>query len=70
MYNELISNHQIKFHTSSIDSLYAFVPREMLPEEYGGSAGSLATLRSQTQQLLAEKRQVETIRGRHFDAVE
>ncbi|EDW06555.1 hypothetical protein AWZ03_012028 [Drosophila navojoa] len=46
----------IKFHTSSIDSLYAFVPRDMLPEEYGGSAGSLATLRAQTQQVLAEKR--------------
>lgn len=40
----------------SIESLYEFVPREMLPEEYGGGAGSLATLRAQTQKTLAEHR--------------
>ncbi|XP_034489964.1 alpha-tocopherol transfer protein-like [Drosophila innubila] len=46
----------IRFHTSGIDSLYTFVPREMLPEEYGGSAGPLATLRAQTQKVLTEHR--------------
>ncbi|KAH8386560.1 hypothetical protein KR093_001205 [Drosophila rubida] len=47
----------IRFHTSSIDTLYEFVPRDMLPEEYGGSAGPLATLRAQTQKVLADKRE-------------
>ncbi|KAH8414705.1 hypothetical protein KR215_000833 [Drosophila sulfurigaster] len=47
----------IRFHTSSIDTLYSFVPRQMLPEEYGGLAGPLATLRAQTQQDLADKRE-------------
>ncbi|XP_022219034.1 alpha-tocopherol transfer protein-like isoform X1 [Drosophila obscura] len=46
----------IRFHTVSMESLYAFVPREMLPEEYGGSAGSLDTLRTQTKQALVEHR--------------
>ncbi|KAH8261761.1 hypothetical protein KR038_007975, partial [Drosophila bunnanda] len=46
----------IRFHTVSMDSLYEFVPRKMLPEEYGGGAGSLATLRAQTQKTLAEHR--------------
>ncbi|KAH8292859.1 hypothetical protein KR044_001173, partial [Drosophila immigrans] len=46
----------IRFHTCSIDTLYNFVPRQMLPEEYGGFAGTLATLRAQTQQVLADNR--------------
>lgn len=29
---------------SSLDSLYSMVPREMLPLEYGGMAGSLQSL--------------------------
>jgi len=40
----------------SIETLYEFVPREMLPEEYGGNAGSLETLRTQTQKSLVDHR--------------
>lgn len=29
-----------------MDSLYSIVPREMLPKEYGGEAGSLDSLRN------------------------
>lgn len=54
MYNDL--SFQIRFHTANIDSLYAFVPCVMLPEEYGGAAGSLASLRERTQQVLSENR--------------
>ncbi|XP_017850607.1 alpha-tocopherol transfer protein-like isoform X1 [Drosophila busckii] len=46
----------IRFHTTSIDTLYGFVPRAMLPQEYGGAAGSLSTLREQTQKVLAANR--------------
>ncbi|XP_065724003.2 alpha-tocopherol transfer protein-like isoform X1 [Drosophila suzukii] len=46
----------IRFHTVSIETLYEFVPREMLPEEYGGNAGSLETLRTQTQKSLVDHR--------------
>lgn len=46
----------IRFHTVSMDSLYEFVPRQMLPEEYGGGAGSLADLRTQTQKTLLDHR--------------
>ncbi|KAH8420619.1 hypothetical protein KR009_012178, partial [Drosophila setifemur] len=46
----------IRFHTVSMDSLYEFVPRQMLPEEYGGSAGSLVNLRAETHKALVEHR--------------
>ncbi|KMZ07831.1 alpha-tocopherol transfer protein-like isoform X2 [Drosophila simulans] len=46
----------IRFHTQSINTLYEFVPREMLPEEYGGGAGSLEALRTHTQKALVEHR--------------
>ncbi|XP_068141347.1 alpha-tocopherol transfer protein-like isoform X1 [Drosophila tropicalis] len=46
----------IRFHTTNIETLYDSVPREMLPEEYGGTAGSLEKLREQTQKILLDKR--------------
>ncbi|XP_030379674.1 alpha-tocopherol transfer protein-like [Scaptodrosophila lebanonensis] len=46
----------IRFHTGPIDTLYEFVPREMLPEEYGGNNGALADLRTQTHKVLVEHR--------------
>lgn len=45
----------IKFHVE-IDTLYEFVPRELLPNEYGGSAGSLSDLHEEWQKKLLTKR--------------
>lgn len=37
-----------------VETLYEFVPRELLPEEYGGSCGKLEDLKMQTVKLLEE----------------
>uniref|UniRef100_A0A1A9VSE1 CRAL-TRIO domain-containing protein n=1 Tax=Glossina austeni TaxID=7395 RepID=A0A1A9VSE1_GLOAU len=46
----------IYFHTASIDTLYEHVPRELLPDEYGGSAGKLSDLKAQFMQVMSDKR--------------
>ncbi|EDV45602.1 alpha-tocopherol transfer protein-like [Drosophila erecta] len=38
--------NMIKYHTEGLDSLYKEVPRDMLPDEYGGKAGSVAELKA------------------------
>ncbi|XP_043659759.1 alpha-tocopherol transfer protein-like [Drosophila teissieri] len=38
--------NMIKYHTEGLDSLYRDVPRDMLPDEYGGKAGSVADLKA------------------------
>lgn len=38
---------QMHFHTNTIEELYEFIPREILPEEYGGNAGKLDDLKEQ-----------------------
>ncbi|XP_039499491.1 alpha-tocopherol transfer protein-like [Drosophila santomea] len=38
--------NMIKYHTEGLDSLYRDVPRDMLPDEYGGKAGSVAELKA------------------------
>lgn len=45
----------IKFHVE-MDTLYEYVPRELLPNEYGGTAGSLSDLHDEWQEKLLTKR--------------
>uniref|UniRef100_W8C5Z9 Alpha-tocopherol transfer protein n=1 Tax=Ceratitis capitata TaxID=7213 RepID=W8C5Z9_CERCA len=35
----------IHFHTDGMESLFEYIPREMLPNEYGGNAGEIAELK-------------------------
>uniref|UniRef100_A0A1B0FEF4 CRAL-TRIO domain-containing protein n=1 Tax=Glossina morsitans morsitans TaxID=37546 RepID=A0A1B0FEF4_GLOMM len=54
-----ISNEVFKliyFHTTRIDTLYEHVPRELLPDEYGGFAGKLSDLKAQFTQVMSDKR--------------
>lgn len=36
--------NRIFFHTNGYESLYKYVPKEILPEEYGGFAGPTAAI--------------------------
>lgn len=45
--------NRIKFH-SDVESLYKSVPKDLLPDEYGGKAGKLADLNQQWKEKLAE----------------
>lgn len=37
---------QIYIHTDNLDKLYEFVPKDLLPNEYGGKAGNFEDLAS------------------------
>lgn len=50
--SEKIRN-RITFH-SNVESLYKVIPKELLPNEYGGSIGSITELNQQWKQKLAE----------------
>uniref|UniRef100_A0A1A9ULS1 CRAL-TRIO domain-containing protein n=1 Tax=Glossina austeni TaxID=7395 RepID=A0A1A9ULS1_GLOAU len=52
--NEVVKS--ISFHTSRMDTLYEHVPRELLPDEYGGFAGKLSDLKAQFRQVMSDKR--------------
>ncbi|XP_034107233.1 alpha-tocopherol transfer protein-like [Drosophila albomicans] len=43
------------YHTEGLDSLYEKIPRDMLPNEYGGKAGSMTELKAQWLQNIKEK---------------
>ncbi|KAH8261762.1 hypothetical protein KR038_007974 [Drosophila bunnanda] len=47
--------NMIKYHTEGLESLYAEVPRDMLPEEYGGKAGTMEQLKARSIQSIREK---------------
>ncbi|XP_016995758.2 alpha-tocopherol transfer protein-like [Drosophila takahashii] len=47
--------NMIKYHTEGLESLYKEVPRDMLPEEYGGKAGSIAELKARGVQSIKDK---------------
>lgn len=47
---------KMHFHTNTIDDLYEFVPREILPEEYGGNAGKLDDLKERFLMETLQKR--------------
>lgn len=43
---------QIHVHPVGSDSLYQYVPREILPEEYGGSAGPVKEIKGDLYTIL------------------
>ncbi|XP_022219032.2 alpha-tocopherol transfer protein-like [Drosophila obscura] len=45
----------IHYHTEGMESLYRQVPKDMLPEEYGGKAGTIAELKAGGIQSIKEK---------------
>ncbi|XP_030568312.1 alpha-tocopherol transfer protein-like [Drosophila novamexicana] len=45
----------INYHTEGMDSLYELVPRDMLPVEYGGKAGTIAEIKQHWLQILKDK---------------
>ncbi|XP_017064241.1 alpha-tocopherol transfer protein-like isoform X2 [Drosophila eugracilis] len=47
--------NMIKYHTGGLESLYEEVPRDMLPDEYGGKAGSIAELKARAVQSIKDK---------------
>lgn len=53
MKQELIDT--MKFHVN-IETLHEYIPRELLPNEFGGTAGSLSNLHAEWQEKLLEKR--------------
>ncbi|EDV32780.1 uncharacterized protein Dana_GF21967 [Drosophila ananassae] len=46
----------IKYHTDGLESLYEEVPRDMLPNEYGGKAGTIAELKERNIQMMRDQR--------------
>ncbi|XP_053951152.1 alpha-tocopherol transfer protein-like [Anastrepha ludens] len=48
--------NMIQFHTEGLDSLYEKVPRDLLPNEYGGKAGPIAELKQKWAEELKTKR--------------
>lgn len=55
LYNSRYAKFQIKYHTEGLDSLYEVVPRDMLPVEYGGKAGTIAEIKAHWMRVLKEK---------------
>ncbi|XP_017045964.1 alpha-tocopherol transfer protein-like [Drosophila ficusphila] len=47
--------NMIKYHTEGLESLYEEVPKDMLPKEYGGKAGTIAELKARGVQSLKDK---------------
>jgi hypothetical protein len=43
---------QIYVHATGLESLYKYVPKEVLPEEYGGYAGPLDVIHGELRNLL------------------
>lgn len=46
----------INFHTPGSTTLFKFIPREFLPTEYGGTAGSIATMKQYWMKRLEDHR--------------
>lgn len=44
------------FHTSGLETVFDYIPREMMPDEYGGKAGKLSALSEQSLALIKGKR--------------
>lgn len=46
----------INFHLSGAETLYKYVPKEMLPNDLGGQCGQIADIKSEWVKVLKEKR--------------
>jgi CRAL/TRIO domain len=49
---------RLQFHSSDYETLYNFVPRRVLPYEYGGEAGSISEMKEFWMKRLIEKRSI------------
>ncbi|XP_063240214.1 alpha-tocopherol transfer protein-like [Bacillus rossius redtenbacheri] len=47
---------KLKFHRGGLDSLYKYIPQEILPFEYGGNAGSFEDLHKKTMEVMMQHR--------------
>ncbi|XP_058974602.1 alpha-tocopherol transfer protein [Musca domestica] len=47
---------KVHFHVHTVESLFEFVPQDMMPAEYGGKAGSVDDLSEEMQNSLRSKR--------------
>lgn len=47
---------RFQFHTPGSETLFNFIPREMIPDEYGGSAGPLNVMKDFWTKKFAERR--------------
>ncbi|XP_025829893.1 alpha-tocopherol transfer protein-like isoform X2 [Agrilus planipennis] len=50
------TGRMMHFHSSDLSTLYEYVPKDLLPEEYGGESGKLSDLKSQLTQKLINNR--------------
>lgn len=44
------------FHKPNSDTLYKFVPKDLLPNEYGGKAGEVSDIKADMQKKLDQYR--------------
>lgn len=58
---------QIYVHTAGLESLYKYIPKDVLPEEYGGYAGPLDVIHGELRSLLLSVRQLDKINCSHTD---
>lgn len=47
----------LKFHLPAADTLFEFIPKEMVPKEYGGDGPSVDFLKERIDKLLTTKRE-------------
>lgn len=50
---------RFQFHTPGSDTLYKFIPKEILPEEYGGDAGPIKVIKDYWTKLILQRRWVD-----------
>jgi CRAL/TRIO domain len=49
---------RFQFHTPGSDTIFKFIPRDMLPEEYGGDAGPMSAMKEFWTKKFIERRSV------------
>jgi len=47
---------RLQFHSPDTDTLYKCIPRQVLPVEYGGTAGSILDMKDYWMKKLMERR--------------
>lgn len=47
---------RFQFHSPGSDTIYQFIPKEILPEEYGGDAGPIQTAKDYWTKLILQRR--------------